>query len=77
MVLILKYFGSEVMLPYFLFTLRKFLAERLDLDESGQTLVEYSLLLLLIAIVVIGAVLIVGEQINILFQSVIDEWPPA
>jgi len=76
MVLILKYFGSEVMISYFLLALRKFIAELLDLDESGQTLVEYSLLLLLIAIVVIGVVLLLGEQTNNLFQKVIDEWPP-
>jgi pilus assembly protein Flp/PilA len=45
------------------------------MDERGQTLVEYALLLMLIAIVVIGAVLLVGEQTNSLYQRVVDEWP--
>ena len=60
-------------MPYLSLALKKFLGESLDLDESAQTLFEYSLLLLLIAIVVIGVVLLIGEQINRLFQQVIDE----
>ena len=63
------------MLPYFLFTLRKFIAESLDLDETGQTLVEYALLLLLIAIVVVGAVSIMGGNLNAAYQRFVDEWP--
>ena len=63
------------MLPYFFLTLRNFITDSMDLDESGQTLVEYSLLLLLIAIVVIGAVLLVGEEASNLFQRIVDEWP--
>jgi len=39
-------------------------------DEEGQTLVEYGLLLALIAIIVIVALLFLGPIISELFQNV-------
>ena len=39
-------------------------------DEDGQTLVEYGLLLALIAIIVIVALLFLGPIISELFQNV-------
>jgi pilus assembly protein Flp/PilA len=39
-------------------------------DEDGQTLVEYGLLLALIAIIVIVALLFLGPVISELFQNV-------
>jgi pilus assembly protein Flp/PilA len=39
-------------------------------DEDGQTLVEYGLLLALIAIIVIVALLFLGPIISQLFQNV-------
>ncbi len=39
-------------------------------DEEGQTLVEYGLLLALIAIVVIAALIFLGPIISQLFQNV-------
>ena len=39
-------------------------------DEEGQTLVEYGLLLALIAIIVIVALLFLGPIISNLFQNV-------
>jgi pilus assembly protein Flp/PilA len=63
------------MLPYFFIIIKGLTEESLEMDERGQTLVEYALLLMLIAIVVIGAVLLVGEQTNSLYQRVVDEWP--
>jgi pilus assembly protein Flp/PilA len=39
-------------------------------DESGQTLVEYGLLLALIAIVVIVALLVLGPIISQIFTNV-------
>jgi pilus assembly protein Flp/PilA len=39
-------------------------------DEEGQTLVEYGLLLALIAIVVIAVLLLLGPAISGIFQSV-------
>ncbi len=39
-------------------------------DEEGQTLVEYGLLLALIAIVVIAVLLLLGPAISGIFQKV-------
>ena len=39
-------------------------------DESGQTLVEYGLLLALIAIVVIAALVLIGPVISQIFTNV-------
>jgi len=44
-------------------------------DEKAQTLVEYALILLLIAIAVVLAVSAFGTQVNALYQRVIAEWP--
>jgi len=42
-----------------------------DLErEEGQTLAEYGLILALIALVVIGAVVIFGGQVNQMFQEI-------
>jgi len=43
---------------------------RLSGREEGQTLTEYGLLLFFIAIVVIVAVTVLGEQISSIFSSV-------
>ena len=42
-------------------------------DERGQTLVEYGLLLALIAIVVIAVLVLLGPAISGIFQSVNDQ----
>ena len=42
-------------------------------DERGQTLVEYGLLLALIAIVVIAVLILLGPAISGIFQSVNDQ----
>ena len=42
-----------------------------DLErEEGQTLAEYGLILALIALVVVGAVVIFGGQVNQMFQEI-------
>jgi pilus assembly protein Flp/PilA len=38
--------------------------------EDGQTLAEYALILALIAVVVIGAVIFLGTQIQSIFDSI-------
>ena len=38
--------------------------------EEGQTLAEYALILALIAVVVIGAVIFLGGQINSIFDTI-------
>ena len=52
-------------------TLVSFIQSRRE-DEEGQTLVEYGLLLALIAIVVIAVLLLLGPAISTIFQSVND-----
>lgn len=39
-------------------------------EEAGQTLVEYGLLIALLAIVVIAALIVLGPQIAALFERV-------
>jgi Flp pilus assembly pilin Flp len=46
------------------------------LDNEGQGLVEYSLLLALIALVVIGIVAVMGQTVSGLwYQRILDRWP--
>lgn len=50
-------------------------------DESGQTMVEYGLLIALISIAVIAVLVVLGPRIATFFQSVDDQLaastPPA
>ena len=50
--------------------IRNLLAQLQREDEEGQTLVEYGLLLALIAIIVIVALIFLGPIISQLFQNV-------
>jgi hypothetical protein len=46
------------------------------LHGEGQGLVEYSLLLALIALVVIGIVAVMGQTVSGLwYQRILDRWP--
>lgn len=45
-------------------TLRTWLADRARFGETGASMVEYSLLLALIAVVAIGALLFLGHGVN-------------
>ena len=46
--------------------------QRLLRDESGQGMVEYGLILALVAVVVIGALTLMGGQIGEIFDNVVD-----
>ncbi len=46
------------------------LSNAVDRDEEGQGLAEYALILALIAIVVIGAVIFLGGQINTIMSNI-------
>ena len=61
------------MLNYFV-ALASFLSQRLGRDERGATAVEYGLIVALIAAVIIGAVLAVGQLVLGAFNSVITGW---
>jgi len=43
--------------------------------EDGQALVEYSLLLLMVAVAAIGAVRVFGVGVSTLYQSIVDVVP--
>ena len=44
-------------------------------DEAGQALVEYSLLILLVAVAAIAAVRTFGLGVSTLYQSIVDAYP--
>ena len=44
-------------------------------DESGQDLVEYAMLLALIALIVIGAVTLLGQNIQTAFETIANALP--
>lgn len=51
----------------------KAMMQRFMRDESGATMVEYAVLVALIAVAVIATVVLLGERIDAAFQSVITE----
>lgn len=53
--------------------LQKF--KNLVIEEEGQAMTEYGLIIALIAVVVVGLVATLGEQIAAAFQAIIDELP--
>ena len=42
-------------------------------SEKGQTLVEYALILVLIAVVVIAALLLTGQRVNNVFSNIASQ----
>lgn len=46
-------------------------------DESGQDLVEYAMLLALIALIVVGAVTLLGENVKKTFDDIAAKLPIA
>jgi pilus assembly protein Flp/PilA len=50
--------------------LREFMASKVRRDEEGQGMVEYALILVLIAIVVIVILQVVGKQVNNVFSNI-------
>ena len=45
--------------------------------EEGQGMVEYGLIIALIAIVVIVALILVGDQLAVIFNNIADKLTPA
>jgi pilus assembly protein Flp/PilA len=48
-------------------------SDRLKREEKGATAVEYGLMVGLIAAVIIATVVILGDQLNVLFQKITTE----
>ncbi len=55
---------------HFFLTLQALIADRLERDDKGATLVEYGLLVGLIAVVCIAAVTALGTSIDGLFDAI-------
>lgn len=49
------------------------LVKRLWTEEEGQGMVEYGLILALVAVLVIGALTLLGEGVEGIFEKVTDE----
>ncbi|MGY1603476.1 Flp family type IVb pilin [Geodermatophilus sp. SYSU D00815] len=56
-------------------TLVSFASDRLRREEKGATAVEYGLMVGLIAAVIVGTVLILGGQLDGLFNAVSEALP--
>jgi Flp pilus assembly pilin Flp len=57
----------------------KFLTEKKDASnatERGQSFIEYALILLLIAIVVLAILLIMGDEIRAFVNDLLQAWFP-
>jgi pilus assembly protein Flp/PilA len=49
---------------------KKLFAQEMDKEEEGQGLVEYALILFLVAVVVIGILIVLGPRIGSIFSAV-------
>ncbi len=49
--------------------------DRVQREEKGATAVEYGLMVGLIAVAIIATVIILGDELNALFQQVVDALP--
>ena len=58
-----------------LVSLVAFAQDRLKNDEKGATAVEYGLMVGLIAVVIIAAVTLLGNQLNALFTTIANALP--
>ena len=63
------------MLPYWILCLKEPIKKAGDIDETGQTLVEYALTLAIIAVVVIGVLLFLGVTLGDSYETVADLIP--
>ena len=62
------------MLSFFV-TLQSFIADRIERDDKGATAVEYGLMVVLIAAVIIGVVSTIGQDLLAGFNTVDAEMP--
>ena len=58
-----------------LVTLASYASDRLKREEKGATAVEYGLMVGLIAVVIIAAVVILGNKLNGLFELIGNKLP--
>ena len=67
--------GRNVMINYWFLKLRNYIKESLAFDETGQTLVEYALIILLIAIALVVAVTLLGGTLSNTYDHIVNSIP--
>lgn len=55
--------------------LQDFLSARSHREESGQGLVEYALILILVAVVVVAMLSLFGDELNSVFNEIVSAFP--
>src|SRR3954464_13927886 len=69
--------GAQMLNAYAtLASLVAFAQDRLERDEKGATAVEYGLMVGLIAVVIIGAVSLLGDNLMDMFNGIAEELTP-
>jgi Flp pilus assembly pilin Flp len=63
------------MLPYFFIIIKGLIEESLEMDERGQTLVEYALIIAFVAIAIIGALELFGVNLRDYYEIISNEIP--
>lgn len=53
------------------------LLKRLWMEDDGQGMVEYGLIIALVAVVVIGALVVMGDSLSDTFNDIVDRLTPA
>lgn len=60
---------------YWFLKLRNYIEESLALDEAGQTLVEYALIIAFVAIAIIGAITLLGVNLTDYYEMIANKIP--
>ena len=63
------------MLPYWILCLKEPIKKAGDIDETGQTLVEYALILALVVIVTIAVLALTGVSLSDTYERVAQAFP--
>ena len=64
-------------MTYRFFSLIRNIEEALEVDEAGQTLVEYALIIAFVVIVLVSALTFLGVNLSDLYESFADAIPNA
>ena len=67
--------GRNVMINYWFLKLRNYIEESLAFDETGQTLVEYALIIAFVAIAIIGALTFLGVNLRDYYEVIANMIP--
>ena len=63
------------MMPYWFLGIIKFTEESLEMEETGQTLVEYALIIAFIAIALVGALTFLGLNLDEVYEMIATAIP--